>query len=302
MNNDDKLRITALPLEESERETTYQKPDPLWEWGELISSDKYKKNLVNLLIDGKQIKVTYAADTDYLADGNSEIPYINNIKYTIEYGTNILGEILFPLDTEEDKKRFASFPAGRKIEPNAVIPHNYMELGDLKNLSANKIEGAYAIASLIQNLEYLQLCLEHYPNKTVTFEKGEMNTEIGIIENNPEYIKRKNEAEFAKFKSAKVKLAKSSVGSSYEQDCLEAMCLSYVSITDEDRKKGMLKDLYEFRKGGENNKEKNRRAKVFAKVLEENPILRENEYLVALAGKDGLVSKPTRPVRDKVRD
>lgn len=64
----------------------------------------------------------------------------------------------------------------------------------------------------------------------------------------------------------------------------------------------MLKDLYEFRKGGENNKEKNRRAKVFAKVLEENPILRENEYLVALAGKDGLVSKPTRPVRDKVRD
>lgn len=64
----------------------------------------------------------------------------------------------------------------------------------------------------------------------------------------------------------------------------------------------MLKALFEFRKGGENNKEKNRRAKVFAKVLEENPILRENEYLVALAGKDGLASKHTRPVRDKVRD
>ena len=64
----------------------------------------------------------------------------------------------------------------------------------------------------------------------------------------------------------------------------------------------MLKDLYEFRKGGENNKEKNRRAKVFAKVLEENPILRENEYLVALAGKDRLVSKPTNLVKGKVRD
>ncbi len=64
----------------------------------------------------------------------------------------------------------------------------------------------------------------------------------------------------------------------------------------------MLKDLYEFRKGGENNKEKNRRAKVFAEVLGKKPILQEDQFLIALAAKDGLVSKPTRPVRDKVRD
>ena len=85
-----------------------------------------------------------------------------------------------------------------------------------------------------------------------------------------------------------------------QEVALTTMCRCYMAEKDKKAKLGFLKTLYQIRKGGETNKEKNEMADTFARVLDKAPELKKDEYLVALSKRDTVVSQPTRQVRRQV--
>ena len=82
--------------------------------------------------------------------------------------------------------------------------------------------------------------------------------------------------------------------------CLDSMCEAYYYTEDKELKGAMLEDLYNVRKGGTKNEEKRDMAKTFKQVLENKPVLKNDENLVALSKVDTIVSRPTNLVKRQI--
>lgn len=81
---------------------------------------------------------------------------------------------------------------------------------------------------------------------------------------------------------------------------LTTMCRIYVAEEDTKAKLEFLKELYQIRKGGKTNKDKNEMAGTFVRVLDKTPELKKDENLVALSKRDTVVKQPTRVVKKQV--
>ena len=85
-----------------------------------------------------------------------------------------------------------------------------------------------------------------------------------------------------------------------QEVALTTMCRCYTAEKDKKTKLELLKELYQIRKGGETNKEKNEMADTFARVLDKAPELKADDNLVRLSQRDTVVKQPTRAVRRQV--
>ena len=81
---------------------------------------------------------------------------------------------------------------------------------------------------------------------------------------------------------------------------LTTMCRCYMAEKDKKTKLEFLKTLYQIRKEGKTNKEKNEMADTFARVLNRAPELKCDNNLVRLSQRDTVVKQPTRAVRRQV--
>ena len=81
---------------------------------------------------------------------------------------------------------------------------------------------------------------------------------------------------------------------------LTTMCRCYTEEKDKKTKLKLLKELYQIRKGGKDNKEKNEMADTFARVLDRAPELKVDDNLVRLSQRDIVVKQPTKVVGKQV--
>ena len=83
---------------------------------------------------------------------------------------------------------------------------------------------------------------------------------------------------------------------------LTTMCRIYVAEDDKKTKLGFLKELFQIRKEGKTNAEKNKMADTFARVLDNAPELKKDDNLVRLSKRDTFFRQPTRPIRKQVKN
>ena len=81
---------------------------------------------------------------------------------------------------------------------------------------------------------------------------------------------------------------------------LTTMCKCYIAEKDKDAKFEFLKELCRIRKNGKTNQEKNEMADTFAHILEKEPDLKADNYLVRLSQRDTVVSQPAKQVRRQI--
>ena len=81
---------------------------------------------------------------------------------------------------------------------------------------------------------------------------------------------------------------------------LTTMCRIYVAEDDKETKLGFLKELFQIRKEGKTNAEKNKMADTFARVLDNAPELKKDDNLVRLSKRDTFFGQPTRPIKKQV--
>ena len=82
---------------------------------------------------------------------------------------------------------------------------------------------------------------------------------------------------------------------------LTTMCRIYVAEDDKKTKLGFLKKLYQIRKEGKTNAEKNKMADTFARVLDNAPELKKDDNLVRLSKRDTFFGQPTRAIKKQVK-
>ena len=81
---------------------------------------------------------------------------------------------------------------------------------------------------------------------------------------------------------------------------LTTMCRIYVAEDDKEMKLGFLKELYQIRKEGKTNAEKNKMADTFARVLDNAPELKKDDNLVRLSKRDTFFGQPTGRIKKQV--